>query len=57
MDVIRAEVQRGTWVPPSPRRQEAFGDRGRGEDAAPFGSFATSQIKERRSEVRPATSE
>lgn len=57
MDVIRAEVERGTWVPPPPRRRAAFGDRDRGDDAAPFGSFAASQIKERRSEVRPATSE
>jgi len=56
MDVIRAEVERGTWVPPPPRHRAAFDDRGRGEDAAPFGSFARSQIKERRSEVRPATS-
>lgn len=57
MDVIRAEVERGTWVPPPPRHRAAFGDRGRGEDAARFGFFATSQVKERRSEVRPATSE
>jgi integrase len=57
MDVIRAEVERGTWVPPPPQHRAAFGDRDRGDDAAPFGSFAASQIKERRSEVRPATSE
>jgi integrase len=56
MDVIRAEVARGTWVPPAPRHMAAVGDRGRGEDAAPFGSFARSQVEERRSEVRPATS-
>lgn len=56
MDVIRAEVGRGTWVPPPPRHRVAFGDRGGGEDAAPFGSFARSQVKERRGEVRPATS-
>jgi integrase len=56
MDVIRAEVERGTWVPPSPRHQAAVGDRGRGDDAAPFGSFAKAQVGERRSEVRPATS-
>jgi integrase len=57
MEVIRAEVERGTWVPPPPRHLAAVGDRGRGDDAAPFGSFAMSQVKERRSEVRPATSE
>jgi integrase len=57
MDVIRAEVERGTWVPPAPRHLAAVGDRGRGDDAAPFGSFAMSQVKERQSEVRPATSE
>lgn len=56
MDVIRAEVERGTWAPPRPRHRAAVGDRGRGDDAAPFGSFAKSQVKERRSEVRPATS-
>jgi integrase len=56
MDVIRAEVERGTWVPSAPRRLAAVGDRGRGEDAVPFGSFAKSQVRERRSEVRPATS-
>jgi integrase len=56
MDVIRAEVERGTWVPPAPRHVAAVGDRGRGEDAAPFGSFARSQVGERRGEVRPATS-
>jgi integrase len=56
MEVIRAEVVRGAWVPPPPRHQAAVGDRGRGEDATTFGSFATSQVKERRSEVRPATS-
>lgn len=56
MEVIRAEVERGAWVPPPPRHQAALGDRGRGEDAAPFGSFARSQVRERRSEVRPATS-
>jgi integrase len=55
MDVIRAEVERGTWVPPAPRHTAAVGDRGRGDDAAPFGSFAMSQVKERRDEVRPAT--
>jgi integrase len=57
MDVIRAEVERGTWVPPPPRHLAAVGDRGRGDDAVPFGSFAMSQVKERRTEVRPATSE
>jgi integrase len=56
MAVIRAEVERGAWVPPPPRHQAAVGDRGRGEDAAPFGSFAKSQVRERRGEVRPATS-
>jgi hypothetical protein len=56
MAVIRAEVERGAWVPPSPRHQAAVGDRGRGDDAAPFGSFAKAQVRERRSEVRPATS-
>jgi integrase len=56
MDVIRAEVERGTWVPPAPRHMAAVGDRGRGDDAATFGSFARSQVKERRGEVRPATS-
>jgi integrase len=56
MDVIRAEVERGTWVPPPPRHTAAVGDRGRGEDAAPFGSFARSQVRERRGEVTPATS-
>jgi integrase len=55
MDVIRAEVERGTWVPAAPRHTAAGGDRGRGEDAAPFGLFARSQIGERRSEVTPAT--
>lgn len=57
MDVIRAEVERGTWVPPPPQHRAAFGDAGRGDDAAPFASFAMSQVKERRGEVRPATSE
>lgn len=56
MDVIRAEVERGTWVPPAPRHRMADGDRGRGEDAALFGSFAKSQVRERRGDVRPATS-
>jgi integrase len=56
MDVIRAEVERGTWVPAAPRHTAAGGDRGRGEDAAPFGSFARAQVRERRGEVRPATS-
>jgi integrase len=56
MEVIRAEIERGTWVPPPPRHMAAVGDRGRGEDAAPFGSFARSQVRERRGEVRPATS-
>jgi integrase len=56
MDVIRAEVERGTWVPPPPRHLAAVGERGRGEDATPFGTFARSQVRERRGEVRPATS-
>lgn len=56
MDVIRAEVERGAWVPPAPRHQAAVGDRGGGDDAAPFGSFAKAQVRERRNEVRPATS-
>jgi len=57
MDVVRAEVDRGAWVPPPPRHRFALGDRGSAEDAAPFGSFAGSQVRERRSEVRPATFE
>lgn len=55
MDVIRAEVERGAWVPPPPRHRAVAGVLGGGEDVAPFGTFARSQVKERRSEVRPAT--
>lgn len=43
-------------MPPAPRHRVADGDRGRGDDAATFGSFARSQVRERRGEVRPATS-
>jgi hypothetical protein len=56
MDGVRAEVDRGAWVPPT-RHRVASGDRGGGEDAAPFGSFAGTQVRERWSEVRPATFE
>lgn len=57
MDVIRAEVERGAWVPPPPHSRVARGDRGDGEGAVPFGSFARTQIRRRRNEVRPATSD
>lgn len=58
MEAIRAEVGRHVWVPPPPRRREAWRDGGISENgAAPFGSFAKAQVLERRREVRPATSE
>lgn len=56
MDVIRAEVERGAWVPPPPRHRAAD-DAGGRDDGALFGSFAKSQVRERRDEVRPATYE
>lgn len=56
MEVIRAEVERGAWVSPLPRHQTAV-DAGGHDDGALFGSFARSQIRERRDEVRPATYE
>jgi integrase len=55
MDAIRAEVERGAWVPPSPRHRAASRGLGGGDDAAPFGTFARAQVRERRGEVRPAT--
>jgi len=54
MDAVRAEVDRGSWVPPPPRRRAWGGDR-IGGDGAPFGSFARKQVRQRRAEVRPAT--
>ena len=56
MDVVRAEVERGAWVQP-PRHRAAFGDRGGGGEASPFGSFAKAQVRDRRNEVPPATAE
>lgn len=56
MEVVRAEVGRGAWIPPPPHHRDISGDRRR-EDGALFGSFARSQIRERREEVRPATFE
>ncbi len=56
MDVIRAEVERGAWVSPPPRHQTAV-DAASRDDGTLFGSFARSQIRERRDEVRPATYE
>lgn len=58
MEAIRAEVGRHVWVPPPPRRREAWIDGGISEDGAPsLGSLAQAQVLERRGEVRPATSE
>jgi integrase len=55
MDVIRAEVDRGAWVPPPPRRLE-WGGGGDGDgDGMLFGPFARAQVRRRRAEVRPAT--
>jgi integrase len=54
MDVVRAEVDRGAWIPPPPRRRARVG--GETEGGQLFGSFALSQVRRRRAEVRPATS-
>jgi integrase len=54
MDVVRAEVDRGAWIPPPLRRRARVG--GEDESGQLFGSFASGQVLRRRAEVRPATS-
>jgi integrase len=54
MDVVRAEVDRGAWISPPPRRRARVG--GEDEGSQLFGSFASAQVRRRRAEVQPATS-